>query len=92
MVHKNNVLTHAGSLWTRTFNEVAKEFPEISTEYLHADAASMFLVTNPGRFDVIVTDNLFGDILTDIAAAICAWNRSCCIGKYKSNPEVPFYV
>jgi len=71
MVHKNNVLTHAGSLWTRTFNEVAKEFPEISTEYLHADAASMFLVTNPGRFDVIVTDNLFGDILTDIAAAIC---------------------
>jgi 3-isopropylmalate dehydrogenase len=71
MVHKNNVLTHAGNLWTRTFNEVAKEFPEISTDYLHADAASMFLVTNPGRFDVIVTDNLFGDILTDIAAAIC---------------------
>jgi len=71
MVHKNNVLVHAGDLWTRTFEEVAKEFPEISTEYLHADAASMFLVTNPGRFDVIVTDNLFGDILTDIAAAIC---------------------
>ena len=71
MVHKNNVLTHAGDLWTRTFNEVAKEFPEISTEYLHVDAASMFFVTNPGRFDVVVTDNLFGDILTDIAAAIC---------------------
>ena len=71
LVHKNNVLTRAGSLWTRTFNEVAKEFPEITTEYLHADAASMFLVTNPERFDVIVTDNLFGDILTDIAAAIC---------------------
>jgi 3-isopropylmalate dehydrogenase len=71
MVHKNNVLTHAGSLWTRTFIEVAREFPEVSTEYLHADAAAMFLVTNPGRFDVIVTDNLFGDILTDIAAAIC---------------------
>lgn len=71
MVHKNNVLTHAGDLWTRTFNEVAKEFPEVTTEYLHVDAASMFFVTNPGRFDVVVTDNLFGDILTDIAAAIC---------------------
>ena len=71
LVHKNNVLTRAGSLWTRTFNEVAKEFPEITTEYLHVDAASMFFVTNPERFDVVVTDNLFGDILTDIAAAIC---------------------
>lgn len=71
LVHKNNVLTRAGGLWTRTFNEVAKEFPEISTDYLHVDAASMFFVTNPGRFDVVVTDNLFGDILTDIAAAIC---------------------
>jgi 3-isopropylmalate dehydrogenase len=71
LVHKNNVLTHAGDLWTRTFNEVAAEFPDISTDYLHVDAASMFLITNPGRFDVVVTDNLFGDILTDIAAAIC---------------------
>ena len=71
LIHKNNVLTRAGGLWTRTFNEVAKEFPEIATEYLHVDAASMFLVTNPERFDVVVTDNLFGDILTDIAAAIC---------------------
>ena len=71
LVHKNNVLTRAGSLWTRTFNEVAKEFPEVTTDYLHVDAASMFFVTNPERFDVVVTDNLFGDILTDIAAAIC---------------------
>ena len=71
LVHKNNVLTRAGSLWTRTFNEVAKEFPEITTDYIHVDAASMFFVTDPGRFDVVVTDNLFGDILTDIAAAIC---------------------
>ncbi len=71
LVHKNNVLTRAGGLWTRTFNEVAKEFPDITTEYLHVDAASMFFVTNPERFDVVVTDNLFGDILTDIAAAIC---------------------
>lgn len=71
LVHKNNVLTRAGGLWTRTFNEVADEFPEIETDYLHVDAASMFFVTNPERFDVVVTDNLFGDILTDIAAAIC---------------------
>ncbi|CAB4337489.1 unannotated protein [freshwater metagenome] len=71
LVHKNNVLTRSGSLWTRTFNEVAKEFPQVTTDYLHVDAASMFFVTNPERFDVIVTDNLFGDILTDIAAAIC---------------------
>ena len=71
LVHKNNVLVHSGSLWTRTFNEVAKEYPGITTDYLHVDAASMFFVTNPDRFDVVVTDNLFGDILTDIAAAIC---------------------
>ncbi len=71
LVHKNNVLTHAGGLWTRTFNEVAKEFPTVATDYLHVDAASMFFVTNPERFDVVVTDNLFGDIITDIAAAIC---------------------
>jgi len=71
LVHKNNVLTRAGGLWTRTFNEVAKEYPTVATDYLHVDAASMFFVTNPERFDVVVTDNLFGDILTDIAAAIC---------------------
>ena len=71
LVHKNNVLTRAGSLWTRTFNDIAKEFPDVTTDYLHVDAASMFFVTNPDRFDVVVTDNLFGDILTDIAAAIC---------------------
>lgn len=71
LVHKNNVLLFAGGLWTRTFNEVAKEYPEVSTDYLHVDAASMFFVTHPERFDVVVTDNLFGDIVTDIAAAIC---------------------
>jgi 3-isopropylmalate dehydrogenase len=71
LVHKNNVLTRAGGLWTRVFNEVAKDFPDVTTDYLHVDAASMFFVTNPERFDVIVTDNLFGDIITDIAAAIC---------------------
>ena len=70
LVHKNNVLTHAGDLWTRTFGRVAADFPDITTEYLHVDAASMFFVTNPERFDVVVTDNLFGDIITDIGAAI----------------------
>jgi 3-isopropylmalate dehydrogenase len=71
LVHKNNVLARAGGLWTRVFNEVAKDFPQVTTDYLHVDAASMFFVTNPDRFDVVVTDNLFGDIITDIAAAVC---------------------
>jgi 3-isopropylmalate dehydrogenase len=70
MVHKTNVLVHAGGLWARTFGEVARDFPDVTTEYQHVDAAAMFLVTNPQRYDVIVTDNLFGDILTDIAAAV----------------------
>jgi 3-isopropylmalate dehydrogenase len=70
LVHKTNVLTYAGALWQRTVDRVATEFPDITVDYLHVDAATIFLVTNPGRFDVIVTDNLFGDILTDLAAAI----------------------
>src|SRR2546429_383800 len=70
LVHKTNVLTHAGGLWARTFAEVAAGHPDIATEYQHVDAAAMFLVTQPQRYDVVVTDNLFGDILTDIAAAV----------------------
>ena len=70
LVHKTNVLTHAGSLWQRTFNAVADEYPQVDTDYCHIDAASMFFLTQPERFDVVVTDNLFGDILTDIGAAI----------------------
>ena len=70
LVHKNNVLVHAGHLWTRTVDAVATEFPDIAVDYLHVDAATIFLVTDPSRFDVIVTDNLFGDILTDLAAAV----------------------
>ncbi|MEU4528053.1 3-isopropylmalate dehydrogenase [Micromonospora ureilytica] len=70
LVHKTNVLTHAGSLWARTFDAVAAEHPDIDIEYQHVDAAAMFLVTQPQRYDVVVTDNLFGDILTDIAAAV----------------------
>ena len=70
MVHKTNVLTHAGGLWKRTFDEVSSQHPNIKTDYQHVDAAAMFFVTQPQRFDVVVTDNLFGDILTDIGAAI----------------------
>lgn len=70
LVHKTNVLVHAGGLYKRVFDAVAAEFPDTQTDYQHVDAASMFFVTDPGRFDVVVTDNLFGDIITDIGAAI----------------------
>jgi 3-isopropylmalate dehydrogenase len=70
LIHKTNVLTHAGSLWSRTVEEVGAEFPEVTVAYQHVDAASMFFITDPGRYDVIVTDNLFGDIVTDVAAAV----------------------
>jgi 3-isopropylmalate dehydrogenase len=70
LIHKTNVLTHAGGLWSRTVEEVAAEFPEVTVAYQHVDAASMFFITDPSRYDVIVTDNLFGDIVTDIAAAV----------------------
>lgn len=69
-VHKTNVLVHAGGLWSRIVGEVAQEFPQVAVDYLHVDAATIFFVTDPSRFDVIVTDNLFGDILTDLAAAV----------------------
>ncbi|EKF24298.1 3-isopropylmalate dehydrogenase [Mycolicibacterium hassiacum DSM 44199] len=71
LVHKNNVLTHAGSLWWRTVQEIGTEYPDVEISYQHVDAATIHLVTDPGRFDVIVTDNLFGDIITDLAAAVC---------------------
>ncbi|MFJ6570814.1 3-isopropylmalate dehydrogenase [Streptomyces sp. NPDC091292] len=70
LVHKNNVLVYAGHLWKNTFDKVAAEYPDVTTDYLHVDAATIFFVTQPERFDVIVTDNLFGDILTDLAAAV----------------------
>ncbi|MBD0292069.1 MAG: 3-isopropylmalate dehydrogenase [Jiangellaceae bacterium] len=69
-VHKHNVLVHAGHLWRRTVERLAAEYPDVAVDYLHVDAATIFMVTDPGRFDVMVTDNLFGDILTDLAAAI----------------------
>jgi 3-isopropylmalate dehydrogenase len=70
LVHKTNVLVNAGSLWSRLVTAVGAEYPQVSVDYLHIDAATIFFVTDPSRFDVIVTDNLFGDILTDLAAAI----------------------
>lgn len=70
LVHKNNVLVYAGHLWKNIFDRVGREYPEVTTDYLHVDAATIFFVTQPERFDVIVTDNLFGDILTDLAAAV----------------------
>src|SRR4051794_3697896 len=70
LVHKDNVLTFAGELYQRIMREVGAEFPDVTTDYVHVDAATMFFVSQPQRFDVIVTDNLFGDIITDIGAAI----------------------
>ncbi len=70
LVHKTNVLTHAGSLWSRVVEEVSLEHPEVAVDYQHVDSTTIHLVTDPGRYDVIVTDNLFGDILTDLAAAV----------------------
>jgi 3-isopropylmalate dehydrogenase len=70
LVHKANVLNYAGDLWSRAFTEMAARYPEVRTSYAHVDAACVYLVEDPGRFDVVVTDNMFGDILTDLAAAI----------------------
>ena len=89
LVHKNNVLTRAGGLWSRVFKEVAKDFTDVTTDYLHVDAASMFFVTNPERFDVVVTDNLFGDIITDIAAAICGGIGLAASGNINPTGEFP---
>ncbi len=70
LVHKTNVLVHAGAVWSRLVREVGAEHPDVEVDYLHIDAATIFMTTQPSRFDVIVTDNLFGDIITDLAAAV----------------------
>jgi 3-isopropylmalate dehydrogenase len=70
LIHKTNVLQFSGDLWNRTFNEVAAEFPSVTTAYNHIDAACIYFVESPQRYDVIVTDNLFGDIITDLAGAV----------------------
>jgi len=89
LVHKHNVLTHAGHLWRRTVEEVGAEFPDVETAYQHVDAATIFLATDPGRFDVIVTDNLFGDIITDIAAAIAGGIGLAASGNINPTGEAP---
>jgi 3-isopropylmalate dehydrogenase len=70
LVHKTNVLTFAGDLWQRTFDEVAAGYPDVATGYHHVDAACIYFVQDPHRYDVVVTDNLFGDILTDLGGAV----------------------
>ena len=88
LVHKHNVLVHAGWMWQNIVNRVAEEYPGVSHNYLHIDAATIFMVTDPERFDVIVTDNLFGDILTDLAAAITGGIGLAASGNI--NPEGDF--
>jgi 3-isopropylmalate dehydrogenase len=91
LVHKTNVLVNSGSLWKRVFDRVAQEYPEVATDYQHVDAAAMFFITQPERFDVVVTDNLFGDILTDIGAAIgggIGLAASGSIDPSRSNPSM----
>ncbi len=92
LVHKNNVLVHAGHLWTRIFEAVGAEFPDVTTDYLHVDAATIFLVTQPERFDVIVTDNLFGDIITDLAAAVSGGIGVAASGNINPARDVPVDV
>ena len=89
LVHKNNVLTFAGHLWTSVFDKVAEEYPEVTTEYIHVDAATIYLVTQPERFDVIVTDNLFGDIITDLAAAVSGGIGVAASGNINPSGEFP---
>lgn len=89
LVHKTNVLVNAGGLWQRVVDEVAAEFPEVQVDYNHIDAATIYMVTNPGRYDVIVTDNLFGDILTDLAGAVTGGVGQACSGNINAARETP---
>src|SRR5690606_16673348 len=88
LVHKDNVLTYAGELWQRVVREVGAEYPQVEVDYLHVDAATMFFVTQPRRFDVVVTDNLFGDIITDLGAAVAGGIGLAASGNI--NPEADF--
>ena len=89
LIHKTNVLVHAGRLYTRLFEEIGREFPEVQTDYLHVDAATIFMTTEPSRFDVIVTDNLFGDILTDQAGAVTGGIGYAASGNINAVGEFP---
>ncbi len=89
LVHKTNVLVNAGQLYSRYFNEIAAEYPEVETDYCHIDAATIYLTTDPSRFDVIVTDNLFGDILTDQAGAVTGGIGYAACGNINASREFP---
>ena len=89
LVHKHNVLVNAGGLWRRIFESVASEYPGVATDYLHVDAATIFLATDPARFDVIVTDNLFGDIITDLAGAVTGGIGLAASGNINPSGEFP---
>jgi 3-isopropylmalate dehydrogenase len=89
LCHKTNVLTFAGDLWQRAFNAVAADFPDVTTDYVHVDAACLYLVESPERFDVVVTDNLFGDILTDLGAAIAGGMGLAASGNLNPVREAP---
>ena len=91
-MHKTNVLTFAGDLWQRTFDEVAAEFPDVGTAYNHVDAATIYFVQDPQRYDVIVTDNLFGDILTDLGGAVSRRRRAGLVGEPQPGPHRPAHV
>ncbi|MCT6874455.1 MAG: 3-isopropylmalate dehydrogenase, partial [Bifidobacterium sp.] len=91
LVHKKNVLTNAGDMWQRLVDQVGQEYPDVEREYLHIDASTIFMVTDPSRFDVIVTDNLFGDILTDEAGAVVGgvgYSASGCINASGTYPSM----
>lgn len=91
LVHKKNVLTNAGDMWQRLVDQVGQEYPDVEREYLHIDASTIFMVTEPSRFDVIVTDNLFGDILTDEAGAVVGgvgYSASGCINALGTYPSM----
>src|SRR5699024_1029470 len=87
--HKHNVLVHAGHLWNRIVNEVAEEFPDVTHDYLHIDAATIFMATDPSRFDVILTDNMFGDIISDLAAAATGGIGLAASGNLTSSGTAP---
>jgi 3-isopropylmalate dehydrogenase len=89
LVHKTNVLVHAGSLWWRLTQAVSAEFPDVTVDYMHVDAAMIHLTTDPARFDVIVTDNLFGDIVTDLAAAVTGGIGLAASGNINPDRSVP---
>ena len=89
LVHKTNVLVNAGDLWHRTVEEVAAEYPQVEVDYNHIDAATIYMVTDPSRYDVVVTDNLFGDILTDLAGAITGGIGLAASGNIDASGENP---